>query len=158
MKTQRIVSTVSFVLALGLSAGIALAETVTTSETTTYSGVVSEINPATSTIILKSETSPAPVTYTYTKETSFVDANGNVVTSETIRNSPVRVEYTTVGGQTIVRRVIQTQPGVVVSPGAVIPSAPVIVVPAPAAPAVVAPAPAATIREKTTTRTETETR
>lgn len=157
MKTQRIASTLTFALALGLSAGVALAETVTTSETTTYSGVVSEINPATSTIILKSETAPAPVTYIYTKETAFVDANGNVVTSETIRNSPVRVEYSTVGGQTIVRRVIQTQPAVIVVPGAVIPPTPVIVVPAPAAPVVVAPAPAAVIREKTTTHTESET-
>lgn len=158
MKTQRIVPTVSFALALGLSAGFALADTVTTSETTTYSGVVSEINPATSTIILKSETSPAPVTYTYTKETAFMDANGNVVTSETVRNSPVRVEYTNTGGQVIVRRVVQTQPGVIVVPSAVVPSAPVIMVPAPAAPVVVAPAPAAVIREKTTTHTESETR
>lgn len=151
MKMNRIASTVSFGLALGLmtgvAAGTASAETVTTSKTTTYSGVVSEVNPTSSTIILKSETSPTPVTYQYTKETSFVDSKGNVVTYETIRNSPVTVEYSTEGGQTVVRRVIQTGP-VVVVPAA--PAVPVVVVPAaPAAP---------TIREKTTTRTETETR
>lgn len=118
MKMNRIASTVSFGLALGLLTNVpfsaAQTETVTTSKTTTYSGVVSEINPASSTIILKSESSPAPVTYTYTKETTFVDVNGNVVSSETIRNSPVRVEYSTEGGVTIVRKVIQTQPSVVV--------------------------------------------
>ena len=65
----------------------------TTEKTTTYSGVVSEVNPTTSTIILKSETAPAPVTYNFTKETVFVDAQGDVVSYETIRNSPVTVEY-----------------------------------------------------------------
>jgi hypothetical protein len=124
-------------LAVGLLAiaSIATAEsTVTTkTETTTYSGTVSEVNPTASTIILRSDASPTPVTYKYTKETSFVDANGNVVSYETIRNSPVRVEYSTVGGETIVRRVVQTGPAVVVTP----------------------PAAGGVIREKTTTRTET---
>jgi len=155
MKKNRIASIVSFGLGLAVLADVsfssAQSDTVTTSKTTTYSGVVSEINPGTSTIILKSETSPAPVTYTYTKETTFVDANGNVVSSEAIRNSPVRVEYATEGGVTIVRRVIQTQPVVMVPA----PAAPVVVVPAPAAPAVVVPQPPTVIREKTTTHTET---
>ncbi|MFN2425257.1 MAG: hypothetical protein ABR587_02275 [Candidatus Binatia bacterium] len=136
MKQNNITSIVTFVFAAGLLAGVttAGAETVTTSKTTTYTGVVSEVNPSSSTIILKSEASPSPVTYTYTKETTFVDSKGNVVTYETIKNSPVTVEYTTEGGQTVVRKVIQTAPAVEVAP-----SAPVI-------------------REKTTTRTETETR
>lgn len=158
MNMNRIASTVSFGLALGLltsvSPGTAAAETVTTSKTTTYSGVVSEVNPSSSTIILKSESSPAPVTYTYTKETTFVDSKGNVVTYETIRNSPVTVEYTTVDGQTVVRKVIQTAP-VVLVPAA--PAVPVVVVPAaPAVPVVVVPA-APAVREKTTIHTETET-
>jgi hypothetical protein len=130
-----------FTTSLGLAAGLftvvsiaSAEETVTTkTETTTYTGTVSEVDPTASTIILRSETSPAPVTYKYTKETSFVDASGKVVTYETIRNSPVRVEYSTVGGETVVRRVVQTGPAVVVTP----------------------PAPGAVIREKTTTRTET---
>lgn len=155
MKKNRIASILSFGLGLAVLADVSLSaaqsETVTTSKTTTYTGVVSDINPSASTIILKSETSPAPVTYTYTKETTFVDANGNVVTSEAIRNSPVRVEYVTEGGVTIVRRVIQTQPAVVMPA----PAAPTVVVPAPAAPTVVVPQPPAVIREKTTTHTET---
>lgn len=149
MKKNRIASTVSIGLALGLmaaaSSSSAETSTVTTSKTTTYSGVVSEVNPSSSTIILKSESSTAPVTYTYSKETTFVDASGNVVTYEAIRNSPVTVEYSTVDGQTVVRKVIQTGPVVVVP-------APVVV-----APPVVLTPPAATIQKKTTTHTETET-
>ena len=134
---KKTISTASLGLAVGLLAMVSIAtadETVTTkTETTTYSGTVSEVNPTASTIILRSDASPTPVTYKYTKETSFVDASGNVVSYETIRNSPVRVEYSTVGGETVVRRVVQTGPAVVVTP----------------------PAAGGVIREKTTTRTET---
>jgi hypothetical protein len=72
--------------------------------------VVSEINPGASTIIVKSETDAAPVTYNFTKETVFVDAQGNVVASETIRDAPVTVEYLNEGDRTIVRRVVMTRP------------------------------------------------
>lgn len=116
MDMKRIVSVLSFGLALGLlvNAAPSAAETVTTTKTTTYSGTVSAIDPASSTIILKSESSPMPVTYSYTKETTFVDSKGNVVSHESIRNSPVTVEYSTEGGKTVVRKVIQTAPAVVV--------------------------------------------
>jgi hypothetical protein len=112
----RVTSTLSLVLAFGLLAsvpvGLAADTSITTTEkTTTYTGVVSEINPTTSTIILKSETAPAPVTYNFTKETVFVDAQGNVVSYETIRNAPVTVEYMKEGDRTIVKRVVATRPG-----------------------------------------------
>ena len=117
MNTQRVTSTLSLALALGLfgSISISLADTsvTTTEKATTYSGVVSEINPTTSTMIIKSETAPAPVTYTYTKQTAFVDAQGNVVSYETIKNAPVTVEYTKDGDRTIVTRVVATRPAVV---------------------------------------------
>ena len=81
---NRFTSTLALTLAFGLlgSVRVGLADdtsVTTTTKTTTYTGVVSEINPGTSTIILKSATAPAPVTYNYTKETTFVDAQGNVV-------------------------------------------------------------------------------
>jgi hypothetical protein len=117
VNTQRVTSTLSLALALGLLGSVAIssAETVTTTteKATTYSGVVSEINPTTSTMIIKSETAPAPVTYTYTKQTAFVDAQGNVVSYETIRNAPVTVEYTKDGDRTIVTRVVATRPATV---------------------------------------------
>ena len=100
--------------AFGHAPGALATDTVTTTNTTTYSGVVSEINPTNSTIIVKSEKAPAPVTYTYTKETAFVDSTGKVVAYETIRNLPVTVEYTKDGDRTIVKRVVATQPGAVI--------------------------------------------
>jgi hypothetical protein len=117
MNTQRFTSTLSLALALGLLGSVAIssAETsvTTTEKATTYSGVVSEINPTTSTMIIKSETAPAPVTYTYTKQTAFVDTQGNVVSYETIKNAPVTVEYTKDGDSTIVTRVVATRPAAV---------------------------------------------
>jgi hypothetical protein len=115
---NRFTSTLSLVLTFGLlgSVPVGLAadtSTTTTEKTTTYTGVVSEINPSTSTIVLKSETAPAPVVYHFTKETTFVDAQGNVVSYETIRNAPVTVEYMKEGDQTIVKRVVATRPGTV---------------------------------------------
>jgi hypothetical protein len=112
MKMNKFLTSVSFGLALGLMASSASAQstTVTTSKSTTYSGIVSEMNPSSSTIILKSEGSAAPVTYNYTKETTFVDSTGKTVSSEAILNSPVTVEYSTEGGRTIVKRVVQTGP------------------------------------------------
>ena len=113
MKINKTLSTLSLGLALGImtQAPIASAdETVTTTKSTTYSGVVSEMNPSSSTIILRSDSSAAPVTYTYSKETSFVDAAGNTVSASAILNSPVTVEYSTEGGRTVVRRVVQTGP------------------------------------------------
>lgn len=143
---NRIASTVSIAIALGVLTTLpAGAETVSTTKTTTYSGMVSDVNPTSSTIVFKTESSSAPVTYTYSKETTFVDSKGNVITSETIRNSPVTVEYAIVDGQTVVRKVIQTAPGVAV----VVPATPGM-----APGAAVVPANPAVI-EKTTTRTET---
>ena len=112
----RLTSTLSLALIFGLLGSVSLAlaadtAVTTTEKTTTYTGVVSDINPGTSTIILKSQTAPAPVTYNFTKETVFVDAQGKVISSETIRNSPVTVEYSKDGARTIVRRVVMTQPG-----------------------------------------------
>lgn len=114
MKKTLIVALAS-ALALGGSALIsgARAETSTTTEkTTTYKGTVSEVDPATSSIVVKSETTTAPTKYTYTKETVFTDAQGKVVTYEAVRNAPVTVYYTTDGDRTIVTKVVTTKPAV----------------------------------------------
>ena len=114
MNTKRFTSTLSFALALGLLASVPLSfaesAVTTTEKTTTYSGVVSDINPTSSTIVLKSETATAPVTYNFTKKTVFVDPQGNVVSYEAIRNSPVTVEYVKEGDRTVVTRVVSTRP------------------------------------------------
>ena len=90
-------------------------ETVTTtSKTTSYSGVVSQIDPGSSTIMLKSDASATPTTYSYTKQTTFVDPSGRTVSYEAVRNAPVTIEYTNDGGRMIVTKVVQTGPSVVV--------------------------------------------
>ena len=111
---KTLVLTLASALALGGSAYVANADmattTKTTEKTTTYSGTVSEVDPSSSTIILKSETATAPQRYTYTKETVFTDNAGHVVSYDTIKNSPVTVHYTRDGDRMIVTKVVQTKP------------------------------------------------
>jgi hypothetical protein len=102
----------SLAIVLG-SVAAAQADTVVTTNpgsasATTFTGTVTSVDPSSSTIILKSETSPSPVTYTYTPSTVFVDSLGNTVSYEAIRNQPVKIEYSTEGGKTVVKRVVQT--------------------------------------------------
>ena len=101
-----------FVSIAALSVSSAQADTVvtTTPGAMTYSGVVTEINPTSNVIVLKSESSPTPITYTYTPQTVFLDTTGKTVSYETIRNVPVTVEYYNENGKTFVRRVIATKP------------------------------------------------
>ena len=100
---------------VALSGSVALAGEVIekeTTTTTTYSGTVSDVSPSTSTIVIKSESAPAPVSYKYTKTTTWVDASGNVITSEQARNSPVTVHYTREGDSMVVTKVVASKPSI----------------------------------------------
>jgi hypothetical protein len=83
---------------------------VTKKTTTTYSGTVNELDPSSSTIILKSASSAAPVKYRYTEKTTFVDEAGNEVKFEAVRNQPVTVHYVKEGDAMVVSRVIVSRP------------------------------------------------
>jgi hypothetical protein len=88
---------------------------VTEKTTTKYSGTVSRVDPGSSTIIVRSEADPAPQTYTYTKQTTFVDETGKTVTYEAIENRPVTVYYTKQGDSMIVSKVeVTNKPGGVI--------------------------------------------
>jgi hypothetical protein len=102
--------TVTLALAAVTATDIGAQTVVTTAPTlTTYQGVVSQVDPTSRTIIIQAPgATEAPVTYTYTPDTVFVDSAGNTVSYENIRNSQVRLEYETNGGRTIVRRVVTT--------------------------------------------------
>lgn len=106
-------SALACTLGLGVTAAYAQMEqrTTTTEKTTTYSGTVSEVNPSASTIILRSESSSAPQTYTYNKETIFTDDAGKVVSYDAIKDSPVTIQYTRDGDRMIVTKVVK-QPSV----------------------------------------------
>ncbi len=114
MTFGRVMLAPTLALSLGLATAAPLrADMVekTTERTTTYQGTVTEVNPSSSTIVLRSETATAPSTYTYNKETMFVDDQGKTVTYETIKDSPVTVTYTRDGDRMIVTKVTK-QPSV----------------------------------------------
>jgi hypothetical protein len=92
------------------TAGATFAFAQTTAVTTgvqTYTGDVVGVSPQSSTITVSSGANAAPVAYTYTKETQFVDPTGHAVTYEAIHdNTPVQVEYVVDGGVRRVSRVV----------------------------------------------------
>lgn len=109
----------------------AMAQTVVQETTTNSAGTISEFSP--DTIIIRSESSPEPLRYSYSKTTTYVDETGAPVTMETVKSGlPVTVYYAKVGDRLVASRVVVRKTTVVT----------------PAAPAV--------IEKKTTTTTTTE--
>ena len=117
-----------------LTANVTLAQTAvkeTTTTTTTTAGTISEFGPET--IIIRSETAPEPIRYSYTKTTTYVDETGAPVSIETVKSGlPVTVYYIKVGDKMVASKVIVRK-------------------------AVVKVVPAPTIEEKKTTTTTTTT-
>jgi len=95
---------------LSASAGEQRQETVTT---TTYSGTVSEVSPSSSTIVLKSDSSPQTAEYVYNNKTVWLDAAGNQVTVEKVRHQPVTIYYKQDGDQMVVTKVVTQKPRVI---------------------------------------------
>ena len=92
----------------------AVKETITT---TTTAGTISEFGPET--IIIRSETSPDPVRYSYSKTTTYVDEAGAPVSIETVKSGlPVTVYYMKVGDKMVASKVIVRK--AIVKPAAVI--------------------------------------
>ena len=93
--------------------------TATTAATTTtnLAGTISEFGPEV--LVIRSEAQPAPVRYTYTKTTTYVDEAGNPVSMETVKSGlPVTVYYTKVGDKMVASKVMVRK--VVVKPAPVI--------------------------------------
>ena len=107
---------------LGLTVGSATsqAQTVVQTQTTTNSaGTISEFGPET--IVIRSETAPEPIRYSYTKSTTYVDETGAPVTIATVKSGlPVTVYYSKVGDRMVADRVVVRKTTTVT------PSAPVI--------------------------------
>ena len=134
MKNNNRILTGAALLGLMLiTANVTLAQTAVkeTTTTTTTAGTISEFGPET--IIIRSETAPEPIRYSYTKTTTYVDETGAPVSIETVKSGlPVTVYYVKVGDKMVASKVIVRK-------------------------AVVKTAPAATIEEKKTTTTTTTT-
>ena len=76
-----------------------------TISTTTSAGTVSQFGP--DTIVVKTTTSATPVSYSYSKTTTYVDENGNAVSSETVKSgAPVTVYYTQDGDKMVATKVV----------------------------------------------------
>ena len=75
------------------------------STTTTSAGTISEFSP--DTIVVKTESAPEPVHYTYSKTTTYVDENGNAVSMETVKSGlPVTVYYVKDGDNLVASKVV----------------------------------------------------
>jgi hypothetical protein len=79
--------------------------TTTTTSTTQSAGTISQFSP--DTIVVKSTTSADPVSYSYSKTTTYVDQNGNAVSMETVKSGlPVTVYYTQDGDKMVASKVV----------------------------------------------------
>lgn len=77
----------------------------TTTTTTTNAGTISEFGA--DTIMVRSESSPTPVRYSYSKTTTYVDEAGRPVSMETVKSGlPVTVYYTKDGDRMVASKVI----------------------------------------------------
>lgn len=77
----------------------------TTRTTTTSAGTITEFAPGR--LLIKTETSAAPLTYAYSETTTYVDENGVPVSIEMVKSGlPVTVHYTRVGDSLTATKVI----------------------------------------------------
>jgi hypothetical protein len=81
-------------------------ERTTTTTTTTVPGTIAQFIPG-ATLVLRTGTSPDPVPYVVTKQTTFVDENGTPVVAENITPGvPVNVQYVREGDRILATRVV----------------------------------------------------
>lgn len=81
------------------------ADTVVATTTTNTAGEITEFSPET--IIIRSESAPQPIRYSYTKTTTYVDENGAPVSMELVKSGlPVTVYYTKDGDRMIASKVV----------------------------------------------------
>ena len=81
------------------------ATTTTTTSTTSSEGTVGDMTP--NMITVRSTSSTTPVSYSYSKTTTYVDENGNPVSMETVHSgAPVTVYYSDDGGQMTATKVV----------------------------------------------------
>jgi len=109
--TIRPLSSFAFLGVMLFTANLAIAQTPppattsTTTTTTSSDGTVSQYG--SDTIVVKTSTSTDPATYSYSKTTTYVDENGNTVSSETVKSgSPVTIYYTQDGDKMVATKVI----------------------------------------------------
>jgi hypothetical protein len=94
----------------------AFAQTTTTTVTTTR-GAFTEYVPGSETVVVRSETNPAPLRYVVTKQTTVVDETGAPVALERIpAGSPLSIQYTGTGDRLVASRIVIQKPAAVNAP------------------------------------------
>ena len=85
--------------------GLACAQAVSQTTTTTSAGTITDFNP--NVITIRSQTSTTPVSYSYSKTTTYVDQDGNPVSMDVVKSGlPVTVYYTQDGDRMLASKVV----------------------------------------------------
>lgn len=85
--------------------------TSTTTSTMDGTGTITTYTPGSDFITFRTETSPEPVKYYYTKQTTLVDSEGNPVEWSMLRpDMPVRYTYVKDGDRTVIRKITLEKP------------------------------------------------
>ena len=102
------------VLAMGLCLASTAAFAQTTTTVTTTKGAFTEYVPKSETVVLRTETSSAPLRYTVTKQTTIVDESGAPVAIERIApGSQLAVDYSGSGERLVASRIVVHKPATV---------------------------------------------
>ena len=104
-------------LAVGICIWSAQVRAQTTTTVTTTKGAFTEYVPGSETVVMRTETNPAPLRYVVTKQTKIVDESGAPVAIERISpGSPLAVEYTGTGERLVASRIVVQRPAAVTAP------------------------------------------
>ena len=81
---------------------------------TTTKGAFTEYAPGSETMVVRTETSSAPLRYVVSKQTTIVDESGAPVAIERISpGSPLSIQYTGTGEQLVASRIVVQKPAAV---------------------------------------------
>jgi len=106
MKTNTKICTALLALGLCLLSTQAFAQTTKTTVTTS-NGAFTEYVPGSQTVVVRSQTNPAPLRYVVTKQTTVVDEAGAPIALERITpGSPLSVEYVGTGERLQASRIV----------------------------------------------------
>jgi hypothetical protein len=104
-------------LAIGTCAWCTDVRAQETATVTTTKGAFTEFVPGSETVVVRTETNPAPLRYVVTKQTTIVDESGAPIAIERISpGSPLSVQYTTTGDRLVASRMIVQRAPVVTAP------------------------------------------
>jgi hypothetical protein len=99
-------------LAVGICTTEVRAQATTT--VTTTKGAFTEYVPGSETMVVRTETSSAPLRYVVSKQTTIVDESGGPVAIERISpGSPLSIQYTGTGEQLVASRIVVQKPAAV---------------------------------------------